>query len=83
MQSSAALLGDSNELLLKAILDRLDESVEFGLPDLDARKAGESASTHQKTADVGHFQSPLWYFNIGIENGHRNHGFTLENGHFP
>ena len=28
----------------EAILDRLDESVEFGLPDLDARKAGDSAS---------------------------------------
>ena len=27
----------------EAILDRLDESVEFGLPDLDARKACDSA----------------------------------------
>ena len=25
---------------IEAILDRLDESVEFGLPDIDARKVG-------------------------------------------
>jgi len=42
--SSAAVVGDPNELSPEAILDRLDESVEFGLPDLDARKAGDSAS---------------------------------------
>ena len=42
--SAAALVGAPNELSPEAILDRLDESVEFGLPDLDARKAGDSAS---------------------------------------
>ena len=37
---------------LKAILDRLDESVEFGLPDLEARKAPRAGFSGSVSAFV-------------------------------